>query len=128
MRATLALPPLLFAAIAAACAHGKSPGPPAPSVHDSIAVHVVNQNYYDATIYWVYQGEARRRLGIVQGNQSELMFKVPWGPRSLAFDVDLIVGTGVYRSQEVSVSPGDVVELTLPPNIQSSGFFHRIGD
>jgi hypothetical protein len=114
--------------VLAACASsGPSVTPPAPTAHDSVTVHVLNQNYWDATVYWIYEGEVRRRLGIVRGNQDEAEFKVPWSPRMLAFEVDLIVAGGVYLSQQFSVSPGGYVDLTLPSNLQSSGFFRRIG-
>lgn len=114
--------------VLAACTGGSPAGaPPAPSAEDSVTIHVLNQNYWDATIYWIYEGEVRRRLGIVRGNQDEAEFKVPWSPRMLAFEVDLIVAGGVYLSQAVSVSPDGYVDLTLPANLQTSGFFRRIG-
>ena len=127
MRVLLGSMGLLIAAFAA-CARHESPSPgPAPTQHDSVTVHVLNQNYWDATIYWIYEGEVRRRLGIVRGNQEEVEFKLPWSPRMLAFQVDLIVASGVYQSQRVSVTPGGYVDLTLPVNLQSSAFFRRIG-
>lgn len=128
MRNLLTLSAGVTLVLLAACTNrGPAVAPPAPTSTDSVTVHVLNQNYWDATIYWIYEGEVRRRLGIVRGNQDEAEFKVPWSPRMLAFEVDLIVAGGVYLSQPFSVSPEGYVDLTLPSNLQSSGFFRRIG-
>jgi len=128
MRNLLTLSAGVTLVVLAACTHGgPAVTPPAPNSNDSVTVHVLNQNYWDATIYWIYEGEVRRRLGIVRGNQEEVEFKIPWSPRMLAFEVDLIVAVGVYLSQPVNVSPEGYVDLTLPSNLQSSGFFRRIG-
>ena len=128
MRILLTLSAVVTLIVLAACtSSGPAVAPPAPSSTDSVTVHVLNQNYWDATIYWIYEGELRRRLGIVRGNQNEGEFRVPWSPKMLAFEIDLIVAGGVYLSQHFSVSPGGYVDLTLPANLQSSGFFRRIG-
>jgi hypothetical protein len=96
------------------------------SVPDSIDVEVINQNYYDANIYAIY-GEAERRwVGNVPGVGTRSSFVLPWYPRTLAFEIDFVVGPGVFISDRVDVARGDAVQLTVPPNILASGFFRRL--
>ena len=93
---------------------------------DLIDVEVINQNYYDANIYAIY-GEAERRwVGNVPGVGTRSSFVLPWYPRTLAFEIDFVVGPGVFISDRVDVARGDAVQLTVPPNILASGFFRRL--
>jgi hypothetical protein len=115
-------------ALVAACAHhgeGRSQTVGLGST-EQVFVDVINDNYYDARIYAIYGGGARRALGTVPGNERRLALAIPWQPRALLFEVVLVVDGSVYRSEGMNVAPGDVVQLRLPPNIATSGFFTRV--
>ena len=91
-----------------------------------IAVEVVNDNYYDARIHVIYEGGMRRSLGTISGNGHRAKVEIPWQPRALVVEVTLIIGGGVYRSDRIHVSPGDVLDVRVPANLESSGFFRRV--
>lgn len=119
--------PGLLTAVALACGGSPPVEPPAPDPRrDSIDVEVINQNYYEANIYAIYGGSLRRRVGHVRGTGTRTNFVIPWHPRSLAFEIDFVIGPGTYLSDRVDVARGDAVELTIPPNIDESGFFRRV--
>jgi hypothetical protein len=94
---------------------------------DSVFVEVVNDNYYDARIHLIYDGGMRHSLGTIGGNWRQAGVAIPWQPRALFVDVTLIIGGGVYRSDRIHVSPGDVLEIRVPADLESSGFFRRVG-
>ena len=98
----------------------------APAVADSVAVEVVNDNYYDARVYAVYAGGAKHRMGTVRSHSSESDLRIPWQPRRLAFEVHLVTGFRTYLSHEIDVSPGDYVQLRLPPDFDVSDSFRRV--
>lgn len=81
-------------------------------------VRIENRNFYDMTIY-VLHGASRIRLGTVTGNRTE-EFIVPeyllTGPSSIRFLADPIGGRRTPISQEISVIPGQLVELIIPSN------------
>lgn len=93
---------------------------------DSVFVEVINDNYYDARIHLIYDGGLRHSLGTIAGNQRQAGVAITWQPRALFVEVTLIIGGGVYRSDRIHVSPGDVLEVRVPANIASSGFFRRV--
>lgn len=93
---------------------------------DGVLVEVINDNYYDARVHVIYDGGLRRSLGTIGGNGRQAKVAIPWQPRALVVEVTLIIGGGVYRSDRIHVSPGDVLEVRVPANIQSSGFFRRV--
>jgi hypothetical protein len=116
------------ALVAAACAHhpeARAAATEAPSPPDRVFIDVINDNYYDARIHALYDGGARHALGTVAGNERQSL-TIPWLPRPLVFEVVLIVDGGVYRSERMNVAPGELVQLRLPPNIASSGFYRRV--
>ncbi len=81
-------------------------------------IRVENQAFLDMNIY-VWRGGQRMRLGTASGN-STTKFKVPpsliFGATPLRFQADPIGGNRQPISQEITVSPGDEVVLTIPPN------------
>lgn len=81
-------------------------------------VRVENRNFYDMTIYVVH-GASRIRLGTVTGNRTEV-FIVPeyilTGPISIRFLADPIGGRRTPITQEMSIIPGQEVELIIPAN------------
>ena len=99
-----------------------------PAFREEIAVRVINDNYYSARIRAVYDGGNRYSIWTVESHSTVDDLVIPWQPRLLWFEIDLIVGPGFYLSDRVHVAPGDLVELRLPPDLEESGFFRRIGD
>lgn len=116
--------------LAAACAHGRSergaPGFTNFDAPDTVYVEVINDHYYDARVHVLYDGGARYAVGTIGGNQRQDAVAIPWRPRALVVEVTMIIQGSVYRSQAVDAARGDVVEVRLPPNIETSGFFTRI--
>jgi hypothetical protein len=78
---------------------------------------VQNQAFLDMTIY-VYRSSQRVRLGIANGNSTS-RFVIPsnliFGSTPLRFQADPIGRNRAPVSQEITVSPGDEVLLTIPP-------------
>ena len=78
---------------------------------------VENQAFLDMTIY-VYRSSQRIRLGIANGN-STAHFVIPsnllFGSTPMRFQADPIGRNRAPISQEITVSPGDEVVLTIPP-------------
>ena len=103
-----------------ACHNG---APPATSDDDSEMVakttlEVTNQWFADMTIYVVHSGQ-RLRLGLATGDATT-DFVIPStvvnGPSiQLRFVADPVGGTHAPVSDEITVSPGDAVQLTIPP-------------
>jgi hypothetical protein len=89
---------------------GAEPQPPT-------TLRVENQAFLDMNIY-VWRSGQRIRLGTVSGNSTG-KFKLPnsllFGTTALRFQADPIGGNRQPISQEISVSPGDEVVLTIPP-------------
>ena len=100
----------------AACGSG-SPAPP-PSPIAETHLRVVNQAFADYTVYLVQSGQ-RIRLGTAGGLRTTV-FTIPAtfvSPgQTLGFLADPIGGSRAGVSQEISVEPGDVVDLTISPN------------
>jgi len=122
-------PLLCLAVLGVACAQ-----PPAVRVQpnagavmpESVFVEVVNDNYYDARVHTIYDGGGRHSLGTIAGNRRQIARAIPWQPRSLTVEVTLIIGGGVYRSDAIDVAAGDLVQVRVPANLETSGFFRRV--
>ncbi len=97
-----------------------------PQLGDSVAVRVVNDNFYSARVRAIYEGGGRFIIGTVESHNGEDDFMIPWQPKPLQFEIDLIIGPGLYLSDRVHVVPGDLVELQLPVDLEQSGFFRRV--
>jgi hypothetical protein len=80
-------------------------------------VQVENQGFTDMVIYAVSGGH-RVRLGLATGNSTKT-FTVPryltGGAGPIRFLADPIGGNRTPVSEEMSVRPGDLVTLTIPP-------------
>ena len=96
------------------------------AVPESMVIEAFNDHFYDARIHAVYTGGQRRSLGTVPGNGGSTRTVLAWEPHALVFEVSFIIGGAEYVSLPVEVSPGEHVEVRLPPNIEQSGFFRRI--
>lgn len=93
---------------------------PRPAVDPNTArttVRVENQSYLDMTIY-VVRGSERIRIGQVTGNTTQVL-EIPRyivnGPMGLRFIADPIGSRRTPVSEEIHVTPGDQVTLTIPP-------------
>jgi len=98
-----------------------------PEVDDSVYVQVSNDQFYDARVYVLYEGGARYSLGLITGHMKSAVTPVLWQPRPMLFEISFIAREGLYYSEEVVVDPGDMVFVSIPPNIGSSAFFRRGG-
>lgn len=81
-------------------------------------LRVDNQAFSDMTIYVIESSGQRQRLGTATGNSTTTL-RIParllGGARALRFQADPIGGTQAPISQEITVVPGEVIELTIPP-------------
>jgi hypothetical protein len=89
-----------------------SPDPETPAM-----LQVENRGFTDMVIYAV-SGAQRVRLGIATGNSTK-SFNIPRylirGAGPLRFLADPIGGNRTPVSEELTVRPGDIVTLTIPP-------------
>jgi hypothetical protein len=97
-----------------------------PVTQDSIYVRVINDHFYDARVFVLYDGGERYSLGLFVGHTESQIIPVLWKPRRLEFEISFIAETGQYLSDDLSVNPGEVIHLTIPPNIATSTFFRRL--
>lgn len=103
---------------ACAARGGENAGEPTERVAPEPTTLVVqNRNFSDMTIY-VLRGSQRIRLGMASGNR-ESRFTIPpnliFGIATLQFLADPIGGSRTPVSQEIRVTEGDVISLTIPP-------------
>jgi hypothetical protein len=83
-----------------------------------VAVSVNNQNFLDADIF-IVRGTQRIRLGMVPGLSSRVLMVRPeliGYTQDVRFEVHQIGGRGDPITETISVRPGDVVHLTIPPS------------
>jgi hypothetical protein len=114
---TVAMFAVACMALAGACSRSNKPEeaaePQAPT-----RLKVENQAFLDMTIY-VYRNSQKIRLGTATGN-STTRFTVPanliFGATPLRFQADPIGSNRRSISEEITVSPGDEVTLTIPPS------------
>ena len=80
-------------------------------------VEVQNQSFLDMTVY-AERSSQRVRLGLATGN-AKTRFVIPpgivTGIATLRFIADPIGSNRASVSQEISVTPGDTVVMTIPP-------------
>jgi hypothetical protein len=102
--------------LAAACSTNSKQDQDAEPVPATM-LKVENQAFLDMTIY-VVRSSQRIRLGVANGN-STARFVIPanliFGSTPLRFQADPIGRNRAPVSQEITVSPGDEVILTIPP-------------
>lgn len=81
-------------------------------------VQVENRGFTDMVIYATNGGQ-RVRLGLATGTSTKT-FTVPryltTGAGPIRFLADPIGGNRTPVSEEITVRPGDLVTLTIPPN------------
>jgi hypothetical protein len=101
--------------LALACHH---PGAAPLNPRAETAVTVDNQNFLDMDVFLIRGGQ-RLRLGMVPGLSSRMLMVRPevigYGTE-VQFELHPIGGRGNPLSETISVRPGDVIHLTIPPN------------
>jgi hypothetical protein len=125
-RRTIVLAFLLLSVTACHRGGNADGGDAQPARPDSIFVAALNEHFYDARVHAVYDGGQRRSLGTIPGNGGRSLTALPWEPRALIFEISFVIGGTAYISQPLDVTRGERVDLTLPPNIDESGFFRRV--
>ena len=104
-------------ALGTACRGNTTEGEVAVPVEPTY-VKVENRAYLDMNIY-VFRSSQRIRLGTVNGNNTGRLLipaNLLFGSTPLRFMADPIGGRRQPTSEEINVSPGDEVVLTIPPS------------
>ncbi len=114
------LGPLLVwsACTLAACSANRPDEDAAPAADATSNVEVRNLAFPDMTIYVLTGTGNRVRLGVVNGNSTQVIALPPYlvrGGDRLRFLGDPIGGGRTPVSEELFVEPGDTVTLTIPP-------------
>jgi hypothetical protein len=91
-------------------------GPPDPGSirslrREPVRLTVQNQRFEDATIHALWQGGARRRLGMVTGTTTQT-FTFEWISDEVRIEVDFIAAED-YTVDPIDVDPGDHLDLTI---------------
>lgn len=113
---------MLAAALAAplACHHQyDTPVSEDEQTRGPATLQVVNQGFPDMTIYVMNSGGQRLRLGLSTGT-STMTFVIPAsmvnaGATQLRFIADPVGGSGASVGEQITVSPGDQLQVTIPP-------------
>lgn len=93
----------------------RNPGPPLDA-NSPTMLRVENQAFLDMNIFVVFRGQ-RIRVGFVSGSTTT-NFRLPMqltSVETLRFIADPVGSNRLPISEEILVSPGDVVTLTIPP-------------
>lgn len=107
----------LAVALGAIACHGRPAAPPNPQAE--IAVTVDNQNFADMDVFIVRTSGERIRIGMVSGLTSRILMVRPdliGNSTELRFEVHPIGARTNPISETVTVRPGDVIHLTIPPS------------
>jgi hypothetical protein len=105
-------------ALASACSLLRNDPEEAAEPQPPTRLRVDNQAFLDMTIY-VYRNSQRVRLGTATGNSVTRLTIPPnmiFGATPLRFQADPIGANRAPISSEITVTPGDEVVLTIPPN------------
>ncbi len=100
----------------AACGRSVGGGPNdefEPRRGQELTLEVRNQNFYDATLYAVWQSGLRYRLGTVSGN-GKRTFTFRWQSLQLQIEIDLL-SVGKHFTDPMPVDKGDELELVIEP-------------
>jgi len=108
---------LLSVALLATACHRPAAAPPNPMAE--VAITVENQNFLDMDVFIVRSGGDRVRIGMVPGLSSRILMVRPdlvgYGSE-VRFEVHPIGGRANPTSETMTVHPGDVIHLTIPPS------------
>lgn len=116
MRHATRWPLLLLLLIVAACRSGAPRGP--EEMVPPTTLRVDNQGFADMNIYALRSGGERIRLGRVTGHTVEVFTLPSYIATSgrLRFLADPIGSNRTPVSDEISVTPGDQLNLVIPPS------------
>jgi len=107
---------VLLVGLAAVACHRRAVEPINPLAETALSVD--NQNFLDMNVYLIRGGQ-RIRLGTVPGLSKQILMVKPeligYGTE-VRVEVHPIGGRGNPISETISVKPGDVIQLTIPPN------------
>lgn len=81
-------------------------------------LRVDNQAFPDMAIYVIEASGIRSRIGTATGNTTTTLripSRVLGGVRTLRFQADPIGGSRAPISEEITLVPGEVITLTIPP-------------
>jgi hypothetical protein len=76
-----------------------------------VQLTVQNNDFKDATVYAVWDGGTRRRIGMVTGKTSAT-FTFDWVSHRLHVEADFVAGEG-FVSDEIEVWEGDHLDLVI---------------
>ena len=107
---------ILFVAGALGALLGGCAGGPQPDSGPPVVVQVQNNNFQDATVYIIREGE-RRRLGVVVGKTDDA-FAIPWRPNFIMRLEVRFLGGGACATRDLIMEPGQRFVLALQPDIR----------
>ena len=84
-----------------------------PAGETTVQVTIDNQAFYDATVWALWEGGSRERVGTVTALTTRT-FTLNQRRDAVRFEVDLLTGPD-FVGDRISVFPGDHIDLTLPP-------------
>lgn len=105
-----------WAVVMAACAAGACASGPVPDSGPPVVIEVQNNNFQDATVYAVRDGE-RQRLGVVIGKTDDA-FTIPWRPGMVVRLEVRFLGGGACVTPDYGMDPGQRFVLDLQPDLR----------
>ena len=88
---------------------------------NEIRIHVRNNNFYDARIIALLEGNSRRQLGTVVG-KTEAVFTLPLVySQVLRLEIDILAGPSC-TTDAITADPGDDIQLDILPGPSGSDF------
>jgi hypothetical protein len=116
------LPTLLALGACASMGQGSADDPFAsPGDRNMFRIYVQNDNYYDARLYVLETGGARRSLGFV-GGKTDQVFTVPWSfSNEVRIEINMVAGP-TCTTEPLMVDPGDELRLQIMSAISSNDF------
>ncbi|HYJ78005.1 MAG TPA: hypothetical protein VEW03_00185 [Longimicrobiaceae bacterium] len=119
MLRTLRVPLLLLLVLAGGACTGRGRSAAQPAETTTLLIR--NNSWSDMTIFVLYSGGTRQRLGLVNGNSSGT-FRIPSSVvgmgRDLRFMADPVGSSNTAQSFNMFVRPGEEVRLTIPPTVR----------
>ena len=85
-----------------------------PTAGPPVVILVQNNNFQDATVFAIRQGE-RHRLGVVVGKTDE-RFAIPWQPNFVLRLEVRFLGGGACSTRDILLEPGQRYTLELQPD------------
>ena len=110
--------PLLLLLVVSAAGGCHRPAAPQLDPRAEVAVTVENQNFADMDVF-IVRGSQRVRIGMVPGVSSRILMVRPeligYGSE-VRFEMHPIGSRRNAISESITIRPGDVIQVTIPPN------------